>query len=156
MRHVLLSIIIWFSFAARAAATVSVDDKLLSQAVIPRHNFGAVFYAYAPITAVTESYPHHVVFSLPTRQIYVQVQEARTYFNHLMQREIKSSEDTLFQLMHDIFRNHANQILTFVNTVEVLFPEFRFPNRTRTSRAVGLCTLCGKYYRAVYNLAMSG
>jgi hypothetical protein len=70
MRHVLLSIIIWFSFAARAAATVSVDDKLLSQAVIPRHNFGAVFYGYAPITAVTKSYPHHVVFSLPTRQIY--------------------------------------------------------------------------------------
>jgi hypothetical protein len=69
-----------------------------------------------------------------------------------MQREIKSSEDTLFQLMHDIFRNHANQILNFVNTVEVLFPEFRFPNRTRTSR-VGLCSLCGNYYRVMYNLA---
>jgi hypothetical protein len=55
--------------------------------------------------------------------------------------------------MHDIFRNHADQILTFVNTVELLFPEFRFPNRTRTSRDVGLCTLCGRYYQKLYNLA---
>jgi hypothetical protein len=56
--------------------------------------------------------------------------------------------------MHDIFRNHADQILTFVNTVELLFPEFRFPNRTRTSRDVGLCTLCGRYYQKLYNLAI--
>jgi hypothetical protein len=139
MYRVLLSIIIWFSFAARAAATVRIDDQLLSQAVIPRHNFGAVFYAYSPITVVNELYPHHVVFSLPTRKIYVQVAEARSYFSHLMQREIKSSEDTLFQLMHDIFRNHADQILNFINTVEILFPEFRFPNRTRISRVYAIC-----------------
>jgi hypothetical protein len=151
MYRVLLSIVIWFSFAARAAATVRIDDQLLSQAVIPRHNFGAVFYAYSPITVVNELYPHHVVFSLPTKKIYVQVAEARSYFSHLMQREIKSSEDTLFQLMHDIFRNHADQILNFINTVEILFPEFRFQNRTRISR--GLCNLCDAFYKTTYGLA---
>jgi hypothetical protein len=68
-----------------------------------------------------------------------------------MQREIKSSEDTLFQLMHDIFRNNADPILNFINTVEILFPEFRFPNRTRTSR--GLCNLCESFYKDSYGLA---
>jgi hypothetical protein len=98
-------------------------------------------------------YPHHVVFSLPTRQIYRQVREAQTYFSLLKQREIKSSEDTIFQLMHDIFKNHADQILAFVESVELLFPEFRFQNRTRTSRESGWCTLCGRYYRKLYNTA---
>jgi hypothetical protein len=154
MHRLLLSIIIWFSFAARAAATVKIDDQLLSQAFIPRHNFGAVFYAYSPMIVVTKLYPHHVVFSLPTRKIYVQVAEARSYFSHLMQREIKSSEDTLFQLMLDIFRNHADQILNFINTVEILFSEFRFPNRTRISRS--LCHLCDSFYKAAYGLATRG
>jgi hypothetical protein len=146
-----LYIYFWFSFAARAAATVRIDDQLLSQAVNPRHNFGAVFYAYSPITVVTELYPHHVVFSLPTRKIYVQVAETRSYFSHLMQREIKSSEDTLFQLMHDIFRNHADHILNFINNVEILFPEIRLSNRARISRS--MCNLCAEWYWVVYGVA---
>jgi hypothetical protein len=55
--------------------------------------------------------------------------------------------------MHDIFQNHADQILSFVNSVDLLFPEFRFPNRTRTSRETGLSILCGRYYQKLYNLA---
>jgi hypothetical protein len=55
--------------------------------------------------------------------------------------------------MHDIFQNHADQILSFVNSVELLFPEFRFTNRTRTSRETGWCRLCGRYYQKLYNIA---